>query len=348
MRVAHKMGLHRAAEDSRMPFFEQEMRVRLWWYIRGLNSRVRRAMGLLSTIDDLGDARLPMNINDADLHPRMAGPPAVQHTAATEMVYVLMKYDLWTFVRSSSNFSGSHNPREKAAQLTASTTVEALAKKRKVLGEVERMLQEKYVNHLDPSIPLHRLAIALADTTIHRQRFTMFHPRHQPEGGRNMSQADQDAIFESSVKLMELDNEVRNTNFSTALVENMTCRTQVEALVYMVSELRQRTSGRLVETAWSLLGQMHDEQPAVIGGNHRFYIALADLTLEAWEAHYQALDQRPEVVPAFIEKLLAARGKAEAPVRPEADFGRLPSGFMNELLDDGTLDWNDWNALLPL
>ncbi len=152
LRIAHKIGLHRAGEDASLPFFEQEMKVRLWWYIRSLNSRVRRGMGLLSTVDDLGDARLPMNVNDADLHPRMTNPPAVQHTAATEMVYCLMRYDLWSFVRRSSNFSSSLTPREEAARLVASTSVEAMAKKRKVLGEVERMLQEKYLGQLDPSI----------------------------------------------------------------------------------------------------------------------------------------------------------------------------------------------------
>lgn len=340
MRISHKMGLHRAVEGSQETFFELEMKVRLWWFIRGLNSRSRRAMGLLSTIDDLAETRLPMNVNDADLHPSMSSPPTVQHAAGTEMVYVLVKYDLWTFVRKSSNFSGSLNPREKATQLTESTSVDSLTKKRKVLSEVEQMLKQKYLDHLDPNILLQRLAIFLAGTTIHRQRFLMFHPRHQPEGGRHMSQADQDAVFESSVKLLELDRHVRSMRFSIALVDNMTCRTQVEALVYMVSELRRRTSGPLVETAWILLGQMHDEEPNLMQGNHKFYAALADLTLEAWEARWQALEQRPEAVPNFIEMLLMARAEAGKADEPAAGSGGLPSEFMDDLLRDEPLDWN--------
>ena len=259
MRISHKMGLHRAGEDPKVPFFEQEMQVRLWWYIRGLNSRVRRAMGLLSTIDDLGDVRLPMNVNDSDLHPHMTNPPAVQHTAATEMVYCLMKYDLWNYVRKSSYFSGGLNPREKAAELATSSSVESMSKKKRVLAEVETMLNDKYLRHLDPSIPIHRLSAALANLTIHNQRFRLFHPRHQPEGGRHMSPGDQDLVFESSVRLLELNHDVRSTSFSINLVDHMTCRTPVEALVYMVSELRQRTSGPLVETAWGLLEDLYDE-----------------------------------------------------------------------------------------
>ncbi|KAM0260064.1 hypothetical protein ACHAQJ_002988 [Trichoderma viride] len=348
MRIAHKMGLHHAGEDSHVPFFEQEMQVRLWWCVRGFNSRVRRGMGLLSTVDDLGDVRLPMNVNDADLHPLMEKPPAVQHTAATEMVYCLMKYDLWNFVRKSSKFSGGLNPREKAAQLATSTTVESMAVKRKVLSEVECMLQKNYLAHLDQSIPLHQLSIALAGFTIHNQRFLMFHPRHQPEGGRYMSQADQDLVFESSVRLLELNHDVRRTSFSTYLVDHMTCRTQVDALVYMVSELRQRTSGRLVETAWALLGEMYDERSVVQPGDHKFYAALVDLILQAWAARRRALEFRTDVMPKFIEKLQETREALGDAKEPASDMGNLHAGLMGDLMYDESLDWTYWNDLLQL
>ncbi|KAL6695309.1 hypothetical protein J3F84DRAFT_394881 [Trichoderma pleuroticola] len=347
MRTAHKMGLHRAAEDTHIPFFNQEMQVRLWWYIRGLNSRVRRGMGLLSTIDDLGDARLPMNVNDADLHPCMEKPPAVQHTAATEMVYCLMKYDLWSFVRRSSNFSGSLNPREKAAQLTTSTSVESVMKKKKVLGEVGRMLQEKYLAHLDPSIPLHQLSAALAGLTIHNQQFSMLHPRNQPQRGKYMSQADQDLVFESSVRLLELNHEVRNTSFSTNLVDHMLCRTQVDALVYMISELRRRTSGHLVETAWTLLEDVYNHQPMVFPLDRKFSAALTDLTLQAWETRRKGLGPEAEV-PKFIQTLQAGREQLEDLAEQVAGVEVPQTGLMGDWTQDEPLDWTYWNDLLQL
>lgn len=348
MRIAHKMGLHRSAEDIQAPFFEQEMKIRLWWYIRCLNSRVRRAMGLPSTIDDLGTVRLPMNVNDSDLHPHMAHAPAVKHTAATEMVYVLMKYDLWNFVRTSNNFADSRDPKAKASQLTTSTSPESMDKKRTVLGDVERMLKEKYLDHLDSSIPLQRLAIALADVTVHRQRFLMFHPRHQPEGGRYMSREDEDAVFESSVRLLQFDRDVCNTTFSTGLVDGVTCRTQVEALVYMVSELRRQTSGPLVDTAWVLLEELHDEQPAMMRGSQGFYTALAGLTLEAWKERRVVEERRAEAVPRFIEMLQATSETRGGVDGSPADIGGLPSGFMDDLMQDEALDWNKWTDLLSL
>ncbi|RFU81473.1 fungal specific transcription factor [Trichoderma arundinaceum] len=348
MRIAHKMGLHRAGKDPHTLFFEQEMQIRLWWYIRGLNSRVRRGMGLLSTIDDLGDTRLPMNVNDADLHPLMEKPPAVQHTAATEMVYCLMKYDLWNYVRKPSNFSGGLNPREKAAQLITSTSAESMTKKRKVLAEVDRMLHEKYLAHLDLSIPLHQLSAALAGLTIHNQRFLMFHPRHQPEGGRYMSLADQDLVFESSVKLLELNQDVRNTGFSTNLVDHMMCKTPVDALVYMVSELRQRTNGHLVETAWALLDEIYNRQSAMLLADDNFYSALSDLTLQAWEARWRALGLRPEAVPKFMDILQAAKETQEVSNEPAvASISSLQTMAMTDLAHED-LDWTYWDDLLQL
>lgn len=348
MRIAHKMGLHRTCEDPRMPFFQQEMQVRLWWYIRGLNSRVRRGMGLLSTVDDLGDVRLPMNVNDADLHPLMENPPAVQHTAATEMVYCLMKYELWNFVRKSSYFSGGLNPREKVTQLATSNSAESMEKKRRVIGEVDKMLQGKYLAHLDPSIPLHRLSAALAGLTIHNQRFLMFHPRHQPEGGRHMSQADRDLVFESSVKLLKLNHDVRNTSFSTQLVDHMGCRTQVDALVYMVSELRQRTNGSLVDTAWNLIEEMHDDQPAILLGNGEFYTALTDVILKAWDARWRVLEPKAETLSKSIEALQAIRKTAASSGDAAADIEDLQTGSMGDLVQDEPLDWAYWHDLLQL
>ncbi|KAH0527529.1 hypothetical protein TsFJ059_002525 [Trichoderma semiorbis] len=347
MSTAHKMGLHRAAEDAQMPFFKQEMEVRLWWYIRGLNSRVRRGMGLLSTIDDLGDARLPMNVNDADLHPCMEKPPAVQHTAATEMVYCLMKYDLWSFVRRSSDFSGSLNPREKAAQLATSTSVESVMKKKKVLGEVDRMLQEKYLAHLDPSIPLHQLSAALAGLTIHNQQFSMLHPRNQPQRGKYMPQADQDLVFESSVRLLELNHDVRNTSFSTNLVDHMVCRTQIDALVYMISELRRRASGHLVEIAWTLLEGVYSHQSTVLPLDQKFHAALTDLTLQAWETRRKELGPETEA-PKFIQTLQAGREQPENLAEQVAGMEVPQTGLIGDWTQDEPFDWTYWNDLIQL
>jgi Fungal specific transcription factor domain len=346
-RIGHKMELQRTGADPHIPFFEQEMRLRVWWQIMRLDSRARRkALGLTSSMVDYGDVRMPMNVNDAELHPHMANRPAVEHAGATEMLYCLMKYEIEHYVRSWLAIAAT-NPYE----LVASTSPERMARnrKRKVLTDLEQMYEDKYLCHCDPSIPLHHISATVARLTIHRLRFYYYHPRHQPEDGRQMSQADQDVVFESSIRLLQLDFDGRGTKFSAHLLEHQLACTEVEALVYMVSELRQRVSGDLVRTAWALVERMYDEYPQLLQDDDKFYTALADLTLKAWEARRREVDANGDAVPEFIKVL--QRGHVGEPEDAQTALieDMIPDGgFQFGLIHDDPLDWVYWNELPQL
>lgn len=101
VRLGQKMGLHRENTDPKISLFETEMRVRLWWQLCGLHSRSAVSTpGMKLPPSELGDVRLPLNINDADLHPDMIEPP-VEHNGPTEMLCVLMKFEISNWLRSS-------------------------------------------------------------------------------------------------------------------------------------------------------------------------------------------------------------------------------------------------------
>lgn len=349
-RIGHKMGLHRTGADPHMLFFEQEMRLRVWWQIIRLESRVRRkALGLTSSMADLGDVRLPLNVNDAELHPHMANRPAIEHPGATEMLYCLLKYEIAHYVRSQHTVAtdATRNPYE----LVASTRPEGMAKKKKVLTDLERIYEDKYLCHCDPCIPLHHISATVARLTINRVRFWCYHPRHQPESGRHMSQADQDLVFESSIRLLQLNHDVRGTHFSVHLLEHLLACTEVEALVYMVSELRQRVTGDLVRTAWALVGRMYEDYPQLLQDDDKFYTALADLTLTAWEARRREAEAHGDVAPEFIGVLQGMRRDVGSEDAPTAVIGDVvPDGgfFQVGSIHDDPLDWVYWNELPEL
>ena len=58
-------------------------------------------------------------------------------------------------------------------------------------------------------------------------------------------------MFEQSVRLLELENESRKTSFSSQLLTHM-ARSQLDALIYMLYELRERPKGNRVIAAWNL------------------------------------------------------------------------------------------------
>lgn len=85
----------------RISLFQQEMQIRLWWYLRTVDARSAKlkvggfmyhASANPATGFKQGAVDLPLNVNDCDLHADMTQAPA-EHTGATEMIYCLMKYE---------------------------------------------------------------------------------------------------------------------------------------------------------------------------------------------------------------------------------------------------------------
>ncbi|KAI5464431.1 fungal-specific transcription factor domain-containing protein [Mariannaea sp. PMI_226] len=351
VRLGHKMGLHRTGSEPQMPFFEVEMRIRLWWKIRCLELRARRsALGLPPpSRADFGDIRLPLNVNDAELHPLMAAPPSIEHTGATEMLFCLMKYEPINGIRSSPALAEYFlNPVE----MIRSTSSQGIATKRKALADLRHIYEDKYLCHCDLSIPLHHLAATSGRLSIYRTIFWCLHPRNQPKGGRLMSQAEQDEIFESSVKVSQLGRELRSTQFSACLLETPAAKSQVDALVYMLSELRHRVSGDHVHTAWCVVEAMYEDYPELLHDSGKFYTGLSELVLEAWDARRCELQRHGnETVPGIIGLLQETRH----PNKNSNGGTNLISGSLGEggvrpeaLPDDDTMNWMYWNEFLEV
>lgn len=347
MRIGHKMGLHRTVADTRMPFFEQEMRIRVWWQIMGMESWSRRkVLGLTLSLADYGDVRMPMNVNDAELHPNMTNRP-IEHLGATEMLYCLMKYEVKHYVRSWLKVASvdTVNPYE----LLKSAGPGSISNKKSITTELSRIYEDKYLRHCDPNIPLHRISATMGRLTIHRLRFWFYHPRNQPREDRHISHEDQDIVFESSIRLLQLDNDLLATNFSTHLLQHQALKqTEVDALVYMVSELRHRVSGHLVRTAWALVEQVYQVYPQLVRDDGKFYTALADVTLKAWEAYTGGAKTSGETVPEFIRELQGIEQDiGPEDMLPATTMGETvpDEGFPPWLIDDDPVDWVYWNEL---
>ena len=315
----------------------------------GLESWSRRkVLRLTLSLADYGDVRMPLNVNDAELHPHMEGAP-VEHLGATEMLYCLMKYEVRHYVRSWLTVASvdTMNPYE----LIESTGHRSIENKRGIVTGLSQIYADKYLCYCDSSIPLHRISATMGRLTIHRLRFWFYHPRNQAEGDRHMSQVDEDIVFESSVRLLQLDYDLLTMNFSTHLLHHQALKqTEVDALVYMVSELRHRVTGDLVQTAWTLVERIYGVYPLLRRDDSKFSTALADVTLKAWDAHTREVQVGREAVPEFIRELQGMRGNVgPEDISPAAAIGdtMTDGGFPPWWIDDDPLDWVYWNELPP-
>ncbi|TQN66407.1 Aurofusarin cluster transcription factor aurR2 [Colletotrichum shisoi] len=384
IRIGQKLGLHRAKPDPNMSVFDGEMRVRLWWQLHGLDARVRAAGKRTAPSEsEFGDVRLPLNVNDADLHPAMTEVP-VEHTGPTEMVCVLMKFEVFNWARMSAaavkvcDLLGHGGPERGMKR--RSTRVEDGA-----VDELEARYHDKFLRHLDRNIPLHALTYALTKLAIARMRCKVLKRRRIGGGGGGgellMPRAENDALFHSVVTWLESRDAAMRSAFSPRLIAHMTTKYTVDAYVYMISDLRRRCSGERVALAWKLVEKLYEEHPGLTttedGRRTPFFAALGDMTLDAWEARRKELVDTQETRvagawPRFIHRLWdQRRNKAAAAAAASQasqqqhqhqqqqhqqqqqqqqqlgvpDFQSL--GTMG-LTDDGDLDWEYWNDFLRL
>ena len=92
IRSAQSIGLHRDVPESGISPFEIEIRRRLWWNICALDCSTSENHGIEPMITEIS-VELPLNLNDADLHPSMAKTPPPS-TGATDITLCLVKFQM--------------------------------------------------------------------------------------------------------------------------------------------------------------------------------------------------------------------------------------------------------------
>ncbi|KAM0425984.1 hypothetical protein ACHAPT_008923 [Fusarium lateritium] len=322
------MGLRREQADPKISFFEREMQIRLWWQLRGLDARVRDISipGIKLPTSECGDVRPPLNINDADLHPDMTELP-VEHKGPTEMLCVLMKFEVTHWLRSSPKAAKFF---ENISQGSIKGRM-SMDSEDEVINELESIYQEKFLRDLDKRIPLHGVTDAMARLAIARMR------------------QESDLLFNSAVTLLELDSFGTRSKFSSHLFTHLTHWSQMDTYIYVLSELRHRCTGDQVVLAWKLIEDLYNEHAELISDTENtLFRALIDLTLQAWEAHRKEVAFDQGVPPPFIQLLWSKSHQEleqsmQAPVAPDLeDLGGLG------LIDDNNFNWEYWDELLRL
>lgn len=112
------------------------MRIRIWWQIQCLGARaLQTSTGYVPLVQDIGNVRMPMNLNDSELHPNMVNSPSV-HNGATEMIYCLMKYEgaRWQQLARSAKKPPS-NP----------SSTQPVGLKDQAIRDLELAFEEKYL-----------------------------------------------------------------------------------------------------------------------------------------------------------------------------------------------------------
>lgn len=300
----------------------------------------------------------PRNVNDGELFPGMTNAPA-EHEGLTEMVFSMIRAEIGNFLIAfprTGTLDGSWQG------ITHSTI--PIPDKDKMIDELEKRLQEKFLSKLDPLVPVHLLArcIALsASTTI---RF-MAHVK-----SNSISPQEEQLLFDCSCTIMENTIFIVNEPSLSRFSWNTRMHFQYLALIWILRALRKHTRDAKCERGWQIMYKLHSLQPPLIReAPHTLQVAIGDLTLSAWNARVAANPGMAE--PDFIHSLIEVRGRrgtcdgqtpTDGDITPSAlpstgqvDFSEgMPAESSGapftrpvaEQLAFDDLDWENWGSLM--
>lgn len=351
VKVAQILGLPAAGlagvpggegEQGQLSVFESEVRLRLLWQLRGLDVRTAAIALLparpLTAPADVTFGAPPLNVNDADLHPAMTEPP-IPHRGPTEMLLPLVKYEFAMWFKSaptgrliiqsfhSSSTGPAAAPRPSVRELDAA------------IDDLERhgVVRDR---PLDDRVPLQALVRYMVAHHVSSVRFKVHHPRRllgargrgvattDADTSQTMDQRELDCLFDWGLDMLESRVAVARSNFATHLYIHMTSRLDMDALIYVVAELRHREATPKVNRAWELVhGLFSDCETVLLEAEGPFYTALGDLVLDSWDSRMQGM--LPDQTPSYIQTLRAARA--------ERDGGAEQSEFARQ-------DMYDWDG----
>ncbi|CAG9954418.1 unnamed protein product [Clonostachys rosea f. rosea IK726] len=344
VRIGQKMGLHKPSHPK-VSFFESEMRIRLWWQLNALDSRARgsHVPGMRPpALVEFGDIRVPLNINDADLHPDMTEPPT-EHIGPTEMT-------CWLRHSSASLrvFEGISNTPEKSKRV--------LEMEDALIDKLESIYHERFLQYLDLNIPLHALSNAMAILASSRLRYMAHHPRFRAvthDGAVYMRKEEGDLAFNSAVTSLEKLQIGEQSQYSRHLFTHISSTFKLETNVYIISELRRRFSGERVEMAWKLVQDFFNEYQELLNDEQNsFFVALGEITLDAWEARRRYFQNHGQEImeysplPRFIELLWnkqQLRNGQNLQVAAMLDSQNLDTFELPDV-HDVNFDWESWSS----
>lgn len=246
VRIAQTIGVHRDGVHFGLKPFDVEMRRRLWWQVCILDTRASEDHGCDPTITEQSfDTKMPLNINDVDITPDMNDFP-VERQGCTDMSFCLIRFEVSNTFRRI-NYIPPGPPKQCTEHLAGIT----LQEKEKWITECHQRLEERYLKDCDMTVPLFWVTATVARLMMSKMWLMVYHPFQRQDGGTTLPPEIKEKLFITSLENIEysilLETEARTMKWGWLFKTYM----QWHALAFILSELCYRTSGDMVERAWT-------------------------------------------------------------------------------------------------
>ncbi|KAK0715662.1 fungal-specific transcription factor domain-containing protein [Lasiosphaeris hirsuta] len=298
LRIATRLGIHRDGAQFGLTPFETEQRRRLWWQLVIFDKRVAEITGssitALSTCG--GDCRFPLNINDTDLNIHAKDPPSA-YAGPTEMLFCLTRIELTVAaapngIRQNVTTPGGNTvtkPRVQYSPSPSSPDVVTHVANQNLPHDLESFciyIENMYLKHCDAKIPLHFFTMMMTRQALCKLRVIDFLCRGVSSD--TIEQAERDALFIEAIRMVEYDNIIQAHDSIQGFRWYTYQHFPFPAYIFLVSELRHRTTGELCERAWGAMIQNHEHRGLTRNLSSPMHIAFGHFFVKAWDAREAA------------------------------------------------------------
>lgn len=246
-RLGLGLGLHRDGTHFGLSPYETEMRRRVWWYIYLLDVQSCEFQATSPQIREGDyDTRLPLNINDEDLSPHSVDTPQ-ERIGFTEMTLTLVRCEILISRRKSMQMTclGPDGPN-------------VLFKNRNLaIDESKRLLDERYLQFCDLSIPIHWVAATITRVALARLWLVSHFSLLTAQGFEANNWPDRcEVLILTAIEVLEFVY-LLETNVNTAkwswLFQGYV---QWQVFAFVLSELCVRPGSSLSDRAWAAVDRV--------------------------------------------------------------------------------------------
>lgn len=285
-RIARRMGLHRDTRLNRMSPVEEEVRKRVWYELVLLDARVLEKIGMgTSVIASDWSAPLPSGRSDADLDALQQAVPNASVQPSSEMIFFLVRAEAAHFLASL---------RSQRETQKATGKLSSLERRLHLVDDFERRLQSRLLCCCDTALPLHRLAIMLAQLTVSRLRMSVYAVEESSCRGESRRAAVGLHLLQHCTCNLNSYSDMREdaslASFKWFMLQNL----PIIGYVHILRLLQVHTSGSAVEEAWEAVRRFRDTGVRLL---------VDSLTMKAWKARLAASPDVYIEEPPFIREM---------------------------------------------
>ncbi|KAF3061635.1 hypothetical protein GL218_03348 [Daldinia childiae] len=282
VRLAQRMGLHRDGAQFNLSPFEVEERRRLWWNLAGFDRRIGELCGsIITAISNGGNCKLPLNIDDANLHLHAKDPPP-PYTGATEMMFSLSRLE---FAKAPGNDKMRGQSSETNPQAVASVADHRLSS---YLERFSSHMEDTYLKYCDPKVPLHYMTLLMTRANICKLKIVSGFFRVALTAPTPLPTTEREELFIEAIKMIEYDSMMQARESLRGFLWYTNMHFPFPAYICLLTELRHRTTGDLCERAWETICEHADRRKMTSHMRSPMHLSFSPLFVKAWDAREAA------------------------------------------------------------